>query len=104
MEGQSINMETVLFICSVLLCIVGVGTFVIGLTTRAKQDGILQQKVDNALDGIEDIKEKIEKQADWREYVNNKLTKHDERISTLFRRIEKVEALEGVRFIDPSDE
>lgn len=100
---QTISMQTILFVCSVILCTVGVGTFIVGLTTRAKQDGVLQQKVDNALAGISDIKVTLTKQNDWKDYVNSKITKHDERISTLFRRIEKVETAQGIRIVESSD-
>ena len=32
-------METTLFICSIIACVIGIATFVVGMNSRAKADG-----------------------------------------------------------------
>lgn len=51
-------MTTVIIGCivGVISCIVGVATFVSAQLTKAKQDGMLIAKIDQCVNGIEDIK------------------------------------------------
>lgn len=83
--------ETLTWACGILMCIIGVCTFVSGMVNRAKGDGILSNKVDNALKGIEDIKTTLLEQRTWRDSINKALTEHSEKIKTLFNRINSLE-------------
>ena len=54
--------ETITFVIGVIMCVLGVCSFVIGMTGRAKSDGVLSNKVDSALQGIEEIKQTLAEQ------------------------------------------
>lgn len=43
-------------VVGVITCVVGVATFVSAQITKAKQDGMLIAKIDQCVNGIEDIK------------------------------------------------
>ena len=53
--------ETITFLCGVIMCVVGVSTFVSALITRARKDGQLEYKVDSALRGIDEVTENLSK-------------------------------------------
>lgn len=86
-----ISIETITLVTGVLMCVIGVCTFVTGLTNRAKSDGALSQKVDSTLKGIEEIKDSLKEQHSWREQAGMLLERHSQQINTLFRRVEKLE-------------
>lgn len=50
------DLTTVSFVCSVILCILSVCTFITGMTSRSKQDGQIIAKLDYAVKAIEEIK------------------------------------------------
>ncbi len=83
--------ETVTFICGIILCIIGVCTFVTGMISRAKGEGILSNKVDNALKGIDEIKSSLIEQRNWREEIGIITERQQQQIDTLFRRVTKLE-------------
>lgn len=82
---------TVTLITGVIACIIGVCTFVVGITSRAKETGILTNKVDTALKGIEEIKNTLNEQRSWRETMARDVEAHEQKIKTLFERMEDVE-------------
>ena len=83
--------QTITFICGVILCVIGVATFVTGLVSRAKEDGALSNKVDTALKGIDEIKQTLSEQRDWRETIGIELENHEQKIDTLFKKAESIE-------------
>lgn len=83
--------QTITFICGVILCVIGVATFVTGLVSRAKEDGALSNKVDTALKGIDEIKQTLSEQRDWRETIGIELENHEQKINTLFNKVESIE-------------
>lgn len=83
--------QTITFICGVILCVIGVATFVTGLVSRAKEDGALSNKVDTALKGIDEIKQTLSEQRDWRETIGIELENHEQKIDTLFNKVESIE-------------
>ena len=83
--------QTITFICGVILCVIGVATFVTGLVSRAKEDGALSNKVDTALKGIDEIKQTLSEQRDWRETIGIELENHEQKIDTLFNKIKSIE-------------
>jgi peptidoglycan hydrolase CwlO-like protein len=83
--------ETMTWACGILMCIIGICTFVSGIVNRAKGDGVLSNKVDNALKGIEDIKTSLSEQRTWRDATNKALTEHSEQIKTLFNKVNSLE-------------
>lgn len=83
--------QTITFICGIILCVIGVATFVTGLVSRAKEDGALSNKVDTALKGIDEIKQTLSEQRDWRETIGIELENHEQKIDTLFKKVESIE-------------
>lgn len=83
--------ETVTFITGILMCVIGIASFVVGMTSRAKSDGILTNKVDTALKGIEEIKRSISEQKTWREATGIQLEGQRQQLTTLFRWKETVD-------------
>lgn len=65
--------ETLTFAAGIIMCVLGVCTFVVGLTSRAKSEGILTNKVDTALKGIAEIQETLKEQREWREDIGLKI-------------------------------
>ena len=80
-------MEKISFICSVILCIIGVATFVVGMMTRSKNDGVMVQKLDQAIDGIEDLKTDMKEVKDNQHKSDLKIQSHEDQIKTLFRMV-----------------
>lgn len=78
-------METILFVCSLVACIIGVLTFVVGMTSRAKNDGVVLQKINQAVDGIEELKSDIKGLTSEQNSLSLKVNSHEEKIKTLFK-------------------
>lgn len=51
--------STIVFVCGVISCILGITTFVTCMVTRARNDGKLEAKLGFCLQGIEEIKTSI---------------------------------------------
>ena len=83
--------QTITFICGIILCVIGVATFVTGLVSRAKDDGALSNKVDTALKGIDEIKQTLKEQRNWRETIGIELENHEQKINTIFNKVESIE-------------
>lgn len=90
--------QTITFLCGVIMCIIGVATFISALLARAKENGQLDHKVDEALRGISEIKSKLNQNYSWQENIGLKVQSHEEKILTLFnhynsldRRLEEIE-------------
>ncbi len=78
--------ETITFICGVIMCVIGISTFVSALLTRARKDGQIEYKVDSALKGIDEIKDSIKSHNNWQESMSIKVESHEEKIESLFRK------------------
>lgn len=78
-------MDYILFACSIVACIVGVLTFIVGMIGRAKNDGILVQKINQALQGIEELKTELKNRSLAEQSMALTLRSHEEQIKTLFR-------------------
>lgn len=76
--------QTVTFICGIIMCVIGIATFISAMLTRARRDGQLEYKVDSALKGIEEIKSTLNKTQSWQESIALKVQSHEEQIITLF--------------------
>lgn len=80
-------MDYIAFACSVILCVIGVATFVVGMNTRSKKDGMMMQKLDQAVDGIEDLKTDMKEVKDNQHKSDLKLQSHEDQIKTLFKMV-----------------
>ena len=76
--------QTVTFVSGIIMCIIGVATFISALITRARKDGQLEYKVDAALKGIDEIKNTLNSTHMWQEDIALKVQSHEEKIVTLF--------------------
>lgn len=76
--------QTVTFLCGILMCIIGIATFISALLTKARKDGQLEYKVDEALRGIDEIKKSLSHTNAWKESIGLKVQSHEEQIITLF--------------------
>lgn len=84
-------METTLFVCSLIACIIGVLTFVSGLNTKAKSDGAVLQKIDQAISGIEELKKDVRQQGITQQELALAVNSNKEKIQTLFKEIENLD-------------
>lgn len=82
---------TITFVTGIIACLIGVATFAVGMISRAKESGVLSHKVDTALQGIEEIKRTLNEQRSWRESIIIEMESHDQKIKTLFQRVQVLE-------------
>ena len=83
MDGMT-PAQTITFICSLIMCAIGIATFISALLTRARKDGQLEYKVDAALKGIDEIKNTLNHTHSRQEEFGLKIQSHEEKIKTLF--------------------
>lgn len=83
--------DTITFTIGIIMCVIGIASFVAGITQRAKSDGVLSNKVDSAVKGIEEIKATLSEQRDWREDIGITVERHAQQINTLFKRVDALE-------------
>lgn len=83
--------ESILFMISIITCLVGVLTFISGMMKQSKNDGILTNKVDMALKGIDEIKASLNENTIWRREISTKVEAHKQNIKTLFSRCEDLQ-------------
>lgn len=81
-------MEIISIVCSVVLCLIGVMTFSISMLSRSKGDGILVQKLNQALTGIEELKDTVKEVTSTQHGIELRVQSHDDQIRTLFRLID----------------
>lgn len=70
-------------VCSVVLCIIGILTFAASFKTGAKGDGALIQKVDQALEGIGELKSDVKDLRDGWQATQLLVKGHDEQLKLL---------------------
>lgn len=76
--------ETILFICSLVACIIGILTFIVGMQSRSKNEGVLAQKLEQALEGIEEIKKDLKSMASVQQQQALEIKSHEEKIKNLY--------------------
>lgn len=74
----------------VITCIIGVATFVVGMKNRAANDGMLIQKINQALAGIDELKQDFKAQANMERSLELRVQTHDEQIKSLFKSQEEL--------------
>lgn len=77
-------METTLFICSIIACVIGIATFVVGMNSRAKADGEVVQKLNQAVTGIAELKADVKEIKNSQQSLALLVNSHEEQIKTLF--------------------
>lgn len=84
-------MDSVTLMIGIISCAVGVFAFISGMMQRSKSDGALENKVDNALKGIDEIKATLNEQQDISGEMRVVAAEQQQQINTLFRRVEVLE-------------
>ena len=77
--------EPVLFLISIVTCLIGIFTFITGMLSRAKNDGIVLQKVEQACTGIEELKAGFKEMNSSQNSLALLVNSHEEQIKTLYR-------------------
>lgn len=89
-------MESITFVCGVVACLIGILTFIVGMNNRAKADGEVVQKLNQAVSGISELKSDVKdikrNQQDLALLVNS----HEQQIKTLFHNIEDLNSTHKV--------
>lgn len=80
-------METTLFICSIIACVIGIATFVVGMNSRAKADGEVVQKLNQAVAGIAELKTDVKEIKNSQQSLALLVNSHEEQIKTLFHNL-----------------
>lgn len=83
--------QTIALTCSIILCVIGVATFISGMLTKARKDGQLEYKVDSALKGIEEIKKNLSHLDKWQDELALTIRSNEEKIATLFVNYNKMD-------------
>ena len=77
-------MDYILFVCSIVACLIGILTFVVGMNGRAKGDGVVVQKINQAIEGIEELKSDVKGLKSSQQSLALLVNSHEEQIKTLF--------------------
>lgn len=83
--------STIVFVCGVISCILGVATFVVGMITRARNDGKLEAKLGFCLQGIEEIKSSINTLTTKQTTQNNSIIKFETEIAMLQQNVQNLQ-------------
>jgi len=93
---------TITLIIGVIGCVVGVSTFVSSLQSKAQNNGVLEQKIEQALQGIDEIKKRVESSATSQANMSLMVQSHTEQIHNLYKimdelkkRVDTVEDMNG---------
>ena len=85
-------MDYILFVCSIVACLIGILTFVVGMNGRAKNDGIVVQKINQAIEGIEELKSDVKGLTTNQQSLALLVNSHEEQIKTLFNMMHSSDA------------
>ena len=81
---------TLTLVGGIITCIIGVATFVVGMKNRAANDGMLIQKINQALAGIDELKQDFKARASMERSLELRVQAHDEQIKSLFKSQEEL--------------
>lgn len=85
-------MESITFVCGIVACLIGVLTFVVGMNNRAKADGEVVQKLNQAVSGISELKTDVKEIKTNQQNLALLVNSHEEQIKTLFNMIHAYDA------------
>lgn len=85
-------MTYILFACSIITCIIGIVTFLNGLRLRAQNDGVVVQKINQAIEGIEELKSDVKGLTSSQQSLALLVNSHGEQIKTLFNMVNTSDA------------
>lgn len=73
-----------LFIFSIIACVISISTFIASMKTRASNDGIMVQKLEQALKGIEELKTDVKSMSQTERGLELQVQSHEEQIKNIF--------------------
>lgn len=77
-------MESITFVCGIVACLIGILTFIVGMNNRAKADGEVVQKLNQAVNGIAELKSDVKEIKNSQQNLALLVNSHEEQIKTLF--------------------
>ena len=93
---------TITLIVGIVGCVIGVLTFVSSLLNKAQTNGVIEQKIEQALQGIDEIKTQVKESATSQNAMSLTVQSHTEQIKNLYKateelktRIKTVESIDG---------
>ena len=84
------DISTISTLISILMCVIGIATFVTGMITRAKSDGELTANIKFCAVGIDELKKMFNELRQSRNDDAKELAKHAERLDVLEKEVEKL--------------
>lgn len=81
---------TITLIVGIVGCVIGVSTFVFSLLNKAQTNGVLEQKIEQALQGIDEIKTQVKESATSQNTMSLTVQSHTEQIKNLYNAIEEL--------------
>lgn len=78
------DLSTITLLGGLITCGIGIATFAIGMKSRAKEQGALEQKIDQAIKGIEEVKTEFKLVSSTQNSLALTVQSHKEQIKTLF--------------------
>lgn len=73
-----------LFLFSAITFIIGIITFITGVKSRGSNDGVMVQKLEQALRGIEELKTDVRALSQTEHGIELQVQSHEEQIKTIF--------------------
>ena len=92
---------TITLIVGIVGCVIGVSTFVSSLLNKAQINGVLEQKIEQALQGIDEIKTQVKDSAASQTNMSLTVQSHTEQIKNLYKAIDELKVrLKTIENID----
>ena len=83
---------TITLIIGIIGCVIGVSTFISSLLSKAQTNGVLEQKIEQALQGIDEIKTQVKDSATNQNSMSLMVQSHTEQIKNLYKAIDELKA------------
>ncbi len=90
------NGATIATIISLVMCIIGILTFISGRLSKAEKEGRLAEKLDTCCRGIDEIKAKLTSQESAQTQQSIMIEKHEQRFVSLENRVKLLEQKGGI--------
>ncbi len=81
---------TITLIVGIIGCVIGVSTFVSSLLNKAQTNGVIGQKIEQALQGIDEIKAQVKESASNQTSMSLTVQSHTEQIKNLYKAIDEL--------------
>lgn len=83
--------SSIIFVCGIISCVIGVASFVTGMVSRARNDGKLEAKLGFCLQGIEEIKQSIQTISTKQSMHNTNITECKQDIKRVDEKVNRLE-------------